>query len=120
MSYIYIAITILLTVYGQMVIKWQVLKAGTFPENSTGKIEFIWHLLINPWVISSFVAAFLASIAWMAAMTKLPLSHAYPFMSLAFVLVMGFSGLFFHETITFPKMIGVMLIMIGLIIGSQG
>lgn len=53
-------------------------------------------------------------------MTKLPLSHAYPFMSLAFVLVMGFSGLFFHETITFPKMIGVMLIMIGLIIGSQG
>jgi len=120
MSYIYISITIFLTVYGQMVIKWQVLRVGTFPENSAEKIEFILRLLINPWVISSFAAALLASMAWMAAMTKLPLSHAYPFMSLAFVFVMGFSGLFFHEPITLPKIIGIIFIIVGLIIGSQG
>ena len=32
MSYSYIACTVLLTVYGQLVIKWQVLAAGAFPE----------------------------------------------------------------------------------------
>jgi len=45
-------------------------------------------LLLNPWIISGLAAALLASVTWMAAMTRLPLSHAYPFTTLAFVLVM--------------------------------
>ena len=53
-------------------------------------------------------------------MTKLDLSHAYPFMSAAFVLVLVFSSVFFHETITAPKVIGMALIVSGIIIGSQG
>ena len=56
----------------------------------------------------------------MAAMTKLQLSHAYPFMSLAFVLVLIFSGVFFQEPITTPKIIGIALVVAGLIVGSQG
>lgn len=32
MSYIYVLCTILLTVYGQLIIKWQVLRAGSLPE----------------------------------------------------------------------------------------
>lgn len=120
MSYFYIFCTILLTVYGQLVIKWQVLKAGSFPEDGVEKFWFLFHLLLNPWVISAFLAAFLASLTWMAAMTKLQLSHAYPFMSLAFVFVMLLSGMLFNEPITTPKVVGVMLVIIGLIIGSQG
>jgi multidrug transporter EmrE-like cation transporter len=120
MSYFYILCTILLTVYGQLVIKWQVLKAGVFPEYGGQKILFLLHLFLNPWVISAFIAALLASLTWMAAMTKLQLSHAYPFMSLAFILVMLFSGLLLNEPITTPKIVGVALVMLGLIIGSQG
>lgn len=120
MSYLYISITILLTVYGQVVIKWQVLQAGAFPEDGTAKIWFLLHLLLNPWVVSAYLAALLASVTWIAAMTKLQLSHAYPFMSLAFILVMILSSLLFHEPITLPKIIGVALVMLGLAIGSQG
>ena len=120
MSYFYILCTILLTVYGQLVIKWQVLKAGAFPDDGAEKIGFLIHLLLNPWVISAFLAALLASVTWMAAMTKLQLSHAYPFMSLAFILVMIFSGVLFNEPITTPKVVGVALVILGLAIGSQG
>ena len=120
MSYFYILCTILLTVYGQLVIKWQVLKAGTFPAASTEKIWFLLHLMVNPWVISAFLAALFASVTWMAAMTKLQLSHAYPFMSLAFILVILFSALLFDEPITTAKIIGVALVMLGLAVGSQG
>ena len=120
MSYLYIAFTILLTVYGQVVIKWQVLGAGAFPEAPADKLHFLFALLLNPWIISAFAAALLASVFWMAAMTKLQLSHAYPFMSLAFVLVLLASGVFFHEPITLPKIIGVALVVAGLVVGSQG
>jgi multidrug transporter EmrE-like cation transporter len=113
-------LTIVLTVYGQVVIKWQVLKAGALPEVTVDKLGFIAKLYLNPWIISALFAAVLASAAWMAAMTKLQLSHAYPFMSATFVLVLMLSGVLFHEPITAPKIIGLGLIVSGIIVGSQG
>lgn len=120
MNYIYIALTIIFTVYGQLIIKWQVGKAGTLPIGLADKIEFLLRLVFNGWVLSGFVAAFLASLAWMAAMTKFDLSHAYPFMSLAFVLVLILSGFLFQEPITWHKIVGMMLIVVGIGVGSQG
>ena len=120
MSYVYVAVTVLLTVYGQIVIKWQVLNAGAFPEAPADKLQFLALLLLNPWVISAFAAALLASMSWMAAMTRLQLSHAYPFMSLAFILVLVASGVLFQEPITAPKVIGIVLVVLGLVVGSQG
>jgi multidrug transporter EmrE-like cation transporter len=120
MSYFYVACTVLLTVYGQIAIKWQVLLAGPFPDDPTEKAWFLAKLLVNPWVLSAFAAALLASICWMAAMTRLDLSHAYPFMSLAFILVMVASGFFFGEAMTPLKVVGIVLVVLGLIVGSQG
>ena len=56
----------------------------------------------------------------MAAMTKFDISHAYPFMSLSFIFVLILSGLLFNEPITIFKIIGLTLIIIGIVIGSQG
>lgn len=120
MSYFYIFMTIVLTVYGQIAIKWQVMKAGAMPEAVPEKISFLFYLLLNPWIISALLAAFLASVFWMAAMTRLQLSHAYPFMGLTFVLVLLASGLFFNEPVTAYKVAGVALIFLGLVISSQG
>jgi len=120
MSYLYIALTIVFTVYGQLVIKWQASLTGGLPTGGADKLLFLAQFLLNPWVISAFAAAFLASLAWIGAVSKFPLSHAYPFMSLAFVLVLILSGLLFHETITWPKIVGMALIVGGIVIGSQG
>lgn len=120
MSYVYILFAILLTVYGQIIIKLQVMHAGEFPLDVSGKVIFLFTLLLNPWVVSAFVAAILTSLFWMAAMTKLQLSHAYPFMSVSFVLVLILSNLVFHEPVTWPKLIGLGLIVVGIVVGSQG
>lgn len=120
MSYFYIFLTIAFTVYGQIVLKWQVIDAGDFPQNISDKILFLGRLVLNPWVISGFLAAFLASVTWMAAMTKLELSHAYPFMSLSFVFVVILSSILFQESITPLKVVGLCLIMLGIVVGSRG
>ncbi len=120
MSYVYIAMTILFTVYGQVVLKWQVTLAGPMPDQGGDRITFLLGMLLKPWVLSGFAAAFVASIAWMAAISKFDLSYAYPFMSLNFVLVLALSGFLFHEPLTTPKLIGLCLIILGIVIGSQG
>lgn len=120
MSYFYVACTILLTVYGQVVIKWQVLEAGAFPEPAGDKIWFLLRLLANPWVVSALLAALGAAMTWMAAMTKLDLSHAYPFLSSVFVLVPLLSVLLFGEPVTAPKVVGLALVVAGIVVGGQG
>jgi drug/metabolite transporter (DMT)-like permease len=71
-------------------------------------------------VVSRVVGGFLAMLCWMAALTKFELSYAYPFMSLAFVLILILSAVLFREAITAPKLIGIALIMAGIIISSRG
>ncbi|MDJ0702261.1 MAG: EamA family transporter [Leptolyngbyaceae cyanobacterium MO_188.B28] len=120
MAHLYIALTILLTVYGQIVIKWQIGLAGSLPGEFTEKVIFLLKLFLNPWIISSFACAFLAALSWMAAMSKFPLSYAYPFMSSAFVLVLFLSALIFGEPVNIPKVVGMGFIVAGIIIGSNG
>lgn len=120
MSYFYVTLTIFFTVYGQIALKWQISSVGELPLGISAKLWFLLKLFSNPWVLSAFLSAFLASLAWMAAMSKLEISHAYPFMSLNFVLVLLLSGLLFHEPITINKVAGMILLILGLIIGSRG
>ncbi len=120
MSYLYVLLTVLLTVYGQIVIKWQVTQAGAYPAGTYERMHFLWTLLINPWVASSFAAAVVAALFWMVAMTKLQLSHAYPLVSLSFALVLLLSWALLDEPLTWQKVVGVVLIGCGVAISSQG
>lgn len=119
MGYLYIFGTILFTVYGQIVLKWKIDKAGLLPEALTDKVYFLLQLLLNPWILSGFLSAFVASLFWMAAMTKFNISYAYPFMSLSFVLVFLLSVIIFGDPVTVQKVVGLSLIVVGIIVTSQ-
>jgi uncharacterized membrane protein len=114
MAHIYIALTLIFTVYGQLVIKWQIGAAGAMPPDFAGKVGFLFAQFLNPWILSGFASAFIAAMAWMAAMTHFALSYAYPFMSLAFILVMLFSIAFLREPLTLRTTAGTLLVMAGL------
>lgn len=119
-DYLYILATIALTVYGQLILKWRINSFGALPGDLAGKAKFMGTLLMDPLIISGFVAAFGASLAWMAAMTKFELGHAYPFMSLNFVVVLLLSALLLGEPLNLPRVGGVALIVIGTIIAARG
>jgi len=119
-NFVYIFGVIFFTVYGQLVVKWQVARAGAFPNSFSEKVIFLTHLVLNPWVFSGIGAGFLALLCWLAALTKFELSYAYPFMSLAFVLVLILSALLFHETVTAAKVLGLLLVTAGIIVASRG
>lgn len=115
----FVGLTILFTVYGQLVLKWQISGAGDLPDGTIDKVLFLAQQYLRPWIVSGLAAAFVASATWMAAMTQLELSFAYPFMSLAFVIVMFLSVLLFGEALTANKVIGTFVIIFGLIVIVQ-
>ena len=86
MNHLYIFGTILFTVYGQLILKWRIGKYGALPEDLGDRISFLLHLFLDGYIVSAFVAAFVASLLWMSAMTKFDISYAYPSTSLTLVL----------------------------------
>lgn len=116
-SYLYIFGTLVFTVYGQIILKWRLSGLKVVLPNSFGeKIIYLIKLVFDPFIFSGFVAAFAASLFWMAAMTKFEITQAYPFMSIAPALVFIIGMFFLGETFTIGKLIGLVLIILGTII----
>ena len=86
------------------------------PEGTMDKVYVLVKLLFDPYILSGFVSAFIASLFWMGAMTKFEITQAYPFMSLAPALVFVVGILFLGEAFTIGKVIGLVLIVLGTII----
>jgi multidrug transporter EmrE-like cation transporter len=112
--------TILLTAYGQLVLKWQVSTPAPAPFVWAEKWPPLLLLFLRPWVLSAFMAAFAASLCWMLALSKLELNRAYPFMALNFLLVCLLAVPLFGETMTPAKFTGLGLIVAGLVVLNQG
>ena len=118
-GYIYIFLTLLLTTYGQLILKWRLQFHEQFPVQFKQQMLYFLKVLADPYVLSSFAAAFLASLTWIAALTRFDLSYAYPFTSLSFIVVLILSYLLFNEPFTLNKLVGVLLIIAGVYIAAK-
>ena len=118
MRYLYIFGTLFFTVYGQLILKWRLGKLGfVLPEGGLwDKLLALLKIIFDPFIFSGFASAFIASMFWMAAMTKFEITQAYPFMSLAPAIVFLLGVWLLNETFTWGKVVGLVLIIIGVVI----
>lgn len=118
MNYIYIFLTIIFTVFGQILLKWRISKLNWVTSNSNLNELIVSYLklLFDPYIILGFFSALIASFCWIVAMTKFELTIAYPFMSLAPSIVFLFGILILGESFTLGKVIGLIFIIVGTII----
>ena len=83
--------------------------------------ERFFKFVTDPVIISAYAAALLASFAWLFVVTKLPLSTAFPlYIGITFVMVMFCGWFFLSETITITKVVAVLLILSGVLVGVSG
>lgn len=115
-KYIFIGATVALTVFGQLVIKARATVIS--PEGNMGKLQYLWAMYTDPAVLSALAAALLASVTWSMALEKAPLSWAYPFMALNFVVVPFIALALFNEPLSAPRLIGLGLIVAGVVING--
>jgi len=120
LDHVYILATVVCTVYSQLVLRWQVGAAGELPLDGPGKFRFVLTLLVNPWVLSGIVATFFAGVSWMLAMTRFEISYAYPFISLNYIVILAAGILLFNESLSQQKIMGTVIVIIGIALISKG
>lgn len=77
--------------------------------NRTALIQFF-----NPQIVGGGALYFMGAILWVAALSRTPLSVAYPFTALTFVFVYLASAVLFHEHPAPGAIVGVVLVLAGL------
>lgn len=84
-------------------------------------MKFWGSLLTNWWFAASGLLFGGASILWLYILRHFPLSVAYPLASLSYVFAMILAAIVFHETLTWGRILGVLLIMAGcvFVVGSN-
>ena len=78
----------------------------------------IIKFLSDPAIISAYGAALIGSFAWLYVVTKLPLTIAFPvYIGVTFAMVLLGGWFFLGETLSSTKIIAILLIFGGIILG---
>ena len=117
-GYLYILMTSIFTVIGELIIKWRV-DSMEFSLHGTAieKITSVILLLFDKYIMIGLFSAVLAALFWMAALSKFNLSHAYPMIiALLTILTVVSSVVILGESLPYVKVIGVTIVLIGLMV----
>jgi uncharacterized membrane protein len=88
-------------------------KFGMENQTISLSVSSIVKVLFSPFVFSGLAMYGFATVLWLYILSKVPLSVAYPIQSLAYVIAVFGAHFIFNETLTVYKIIGCLLIMIG-------
>jgi drug/metabolite transporter (DMT)-like permease len=112
--------TIITLAFGQILIKKGMLLAGPLPPNTIDVMFFlIKNIVMNPYIVGGLSLSVASTAGWMITLSKTELSFAYPFISLAFPLVLILSYFMLGENIPLIRWIGMAIIFIGLFVVSR-
>ena len=96
-------------------------KRGADASADAPKGGYLRRAVLNPMVLFGFFCWFVEIVAWIQVLSRVPLSVAFPIMSLCYVGTIIASKYVLKETISPKKWLGVFCITVGVaIIGSQG
>jgi multidrug transporter EmrE-like cation transporter len=112
----FILLCIAFTVTSQLLMRWRVGAAGPLPAGSLERVHFIAALLLTPWIWLAILCTFFAGVSWMMALTRFDLSYAFPFTGISFLVMLTAGALMFSEQVTFGRLVGTLLVVLGLIV----
>jgi drug/metabolite transporter (DMT)-like permease len=119
LSITYILIAILAAATGQILLKQGVTTIGALTITLGQLGDILWRLGTNPYVIIGLTAYVVGELFWLAALSRVDLSYAYPFASLSYVFMLAASWLVFNEDISWVRLLGTVIIGLGVFLVSR-
>jgi len=86
---------------------------------SSSLLRILPQMLTNVFLWLSLLCYGISFVTWMIVLSRVEVSFAYAFSSLGFVFVTILGYLFFNENVTFIRIIGVVLICVGVFFVSK-
>lgn len=120
MKYIlFILFTVLTNAAAQLLLKQGMISLGPITFSSDTLIQKVFQIVFNPWVFAGLFTFVISMASHLYVLSKVDLSFAYPFLSLAYVAVAIFAWLLFKEDLGAMKIAGIAFICVGTVLIAQ-
>ena len=113
---VYIMISVVGGAVGQILLKKGMGSMGPLTLSVDHLFGILLKIATNPFVIVGLGIYVLSTVFWLAALSRVDLSFAYPFASLSYIVMLGASLLLFKEDITMLRLAGTLVVGLGVLL----
>ena len=99
---------------GQVMLKHGMQLASARAADAGGSLAL--RAATSPWVLLGLVVFGVSAVAWLAALARVPLSVAYPFNALGYIVILTASVVLLHERANVLTWVGSLMVVSGLLI----
>lgn len=111
----YVFSSILFNVAGQVVLKEAMRRLGSFDLSFTLHfVEKAGRVFFYPLTIFGLFLYGISALFWLAALSQMELSKAYPMISLGYIIVFFLSAWLFGESLSLIRFLGIVFVGLGL------
>lgn len=111
-----ILFAVLVLTGAQVMIKSRLSVHGVVPVQPTALLHYIWMVMRDWQMWLGLTGLLISSLCWYAAISRLPLSIAYPFAALSYPAIFIGSLVFLREAFSWQSFAGNFLIVCGLLL----
>lgn len=120
MNYLhFILFTVMTNAAAQLMLKHGMMTMGPVTFDDVNPILKILQIVFSPWIFAGLTVFVISMASHLYVLSKVELSFAYPFLSLAYVAVALFAYFVFREDLNALRIAGIAFICIGTVLIAQ-
>lgn len=112
----FILFTVITNAAAQILLKHGMNAVGAFTIGSESSVALASRILFNPFVMLGLTTFVVSTASHMFVLSRVDVSFAYPFLSLAYVLVAVWAVTFLNESLSTNQIIGIGAILVGTVL----
>lgn len=116
---VYILVSVVAGAVGQIMLKKGMTTIGPLTLSFDQLFNILWRIGTNPYVVIGLAIYVTGTVFWLAALSRVDLSYAYPFASLSYGVMLLASWQLFKEDITPFRLIGTLVVCLGVFLISR-
>ena len=110
---------VLLNASAQLLLKAGTLRIGEFAFTADNIVPVGMRLASNPFILGGVACYVVSLVVWIMGLSRVPVSVAYPMLSVGYVVNAVAAWMLFGESITAQKLIGIGFIVVGVFLVAR-
>ena len=104
---------VLLNAAAQLLLKAGTNRIGTFDFSAANIVPVGMQVAASPFVLGGLACYAISVVLWILALSRVPVSIAYPMLSIGYIVNAGAAWFLFGESLTAQKLVGIGFIVVG-------
>ncbi len=114
--FIFILITVVLNASSQLLMKAGMSRVGQAEMSGSQIVSLMLSAILNPLIILGLITMTVSMVTHLLSLSRFDVSFAFPFISLAYVIVLAWGHFFLGEQVNALRVAGIGLIVAGTVV----